>query len=79
MGTGVFVELERRGFDVSVSPSRAPAFGAWRTARTEDVDATVLVIGSTDAAGGIEPPPGAVQVARFEAAGGEDYTVYVSS
>ena len=30
------------------SPSRAAAFGEWRTARPEDVDATVLVIGSAD-------------------------------
>ena len=79
VGIGLFVELERRGYDVAVAPSRAPAFGAWRTARTEDVDATVLVIGSTDAAGGLEPPPGAVPVAQFEAGGGEDYTVYLSS
>ena len=48
VGIGVFAELERRGFDVSVLPSRAAAFGDWRTARPEEVDASVLVIGSAE-------------------------------
>ena len=48
VGIGVFAELERRGFDVSVLPARAASFGKWRTARPEEVDATVLVIGSPD-------------------------------
>ena len=50
VGTGLFVELEHRGHDVSVVPPRAPMFGEWRTARPEDVDATVLVVGSSDTA-----------------------------
>jgi hypothetical protein len=79
VGIGVFVELDRLGYDVSVSPSRAPQFGKWLTARAEDVDATVLVIGSTDAAHGVEPPPGAAELARFDAAGGEDYAIYLYS
>ena len=48
VGIGVFADLERRGFDVSVLPARAASFGKWRTARPEEVDATVLVIGSPD-------------------------------
>ena len=66
VGTGLFVELEHRGYDVSVVPPRAPTFGEWRTARPEDVDATVLVIGSSDTAPGVDPPPGAVEVAQAE-------------
>ena len=79
VGIGLFVELERLGFDVSVAPSRAPTFGAWRTARAEDVDATVLVVGSTDAGRGLGPPTGAVEMARFQAASGEGYTVFLYS
>ena len=79
VGIGVFVELERRGYDVSVVPPRAPMFGEWRTARPEDVDATVLVIGSSDAALDVDPPPEAAVVAQAEAAGGERYAVYLIS
>ncbi len=79
VGTGVFVELERLGYDVAVPPARAPSLGAWRTTRAEDVDAIVLVVGSTDAARGVASPPGAVEIARYTAASGEDYTVYLST
>ena len=79
VGAGVFVELDRLGYDVSVVPPRAPMFGEWRTARPEDVDATVLVIGSSDIATGVDPPPGAAEVARAESAAGEHYAVFVVS
>ena len=43
------------------------------------VDATVLVIGSSDSATGVNPPPGAAEVARAESAAGELYAVFVVS
>ena len=78
VGTGLFVELDHRGYDVSVVPPRAPMFGEWRTARPEDVDATALVVGSSDT-GLVDAPPGAVEVAQAESAAGERYVVYLIS
>ena len=61
----------------AVLPARAPTFGDWRTARAEDVDATVLVIGSTDAAKASRRPPGCGGGGALRLAGGEDYAVYL--
>jgi hypothetical protein len=47
VGIGVFVELERNGYAVGVSPFWARTFGEWRVAPTESVDATVLLIGTS--------------------------------
>jgi hypothetical protein len=65
-GTGIVLDLEERGYRVKVDPDYAHAFGTWRTARPEDVDGIVIVVGSDDHDAGYVPPAGAELIAEYD-------------
>ena len=79
VGTGVFAELARLGYDVAVLHGAGAGVRFTACGPTEDVDGQVLVISSSDIATGVDPPPGAAEVARAESAAGEHYAVFVVS
>ena len=66
VGQGLFLDLRRRGFSVSVPESESPAFDPWHMARADQVDARVLVFGSEDLLSGTLPPPDATLVAQHD-------------
>ena len=66
VGQGLFLDLRRRGFSVSVPESESPAFDPWHIARADQVDARVLVFGSEDLLSGALPPPDATLVAQHD-------------
>jgi hypothetical protein len=79
--TGLYVELERRGFDVFVDPDQYSSlrYGTWREARPQNVDAMVMVIDRPDVQIGTwRPPSGSHLVASYESLG-DGYVVYVTT
>lgn len=66
--SGLFVALERRGFDVRVDPDPlAPlTYGTWRTADDSDVDGVVFVVDQTSISLGWQPPDGARLLASHD-------------
>jgi hypothetical protein len=65
IGSGVFVDLERRGLAVEAAPRFAPTFGSWRTAPIQSGDGLLLVVGADDVARGFQPPPDATVIAHY--------------
>jgi hypothetical protein len=73
---GLFVELERRGFDVALDPLRHAAltYGRWRLATEHDVDDIVTIVSDAAVADGWAPEPGHREIAR-----GGGYAVYLGA
>jgi hypothetical protein len=66
VGTGMYLALAERGYRLKVDEALAHPFGKWRVARAP-TDATITVVGFDDLAQGWTPPPGATEVARYDA------------
>jgi hypothetical protein len=78
---GLFLELERRGAEVRSDrlPGAELAYGEWRLASPGEVDGIVVVLSSADLAAGVDPPPGAREVARSRPTGdGVGYVVLLA-
>jgi hypothetical protein len=83
-GFGLFLELERRGFDVRSDRlgTAELSFGEWRLADLADVDGLVVIIAQTDFDRGGSTPDGGRQIARFarpESGDGDGYVVYLAT
>jgi hypothetical protein len=83
-GFGLFLELERRGFDVRSDRlgTSELSFGAWRLADPDEVDGFVVIIAQTDFERGGATPAGGREIARFErprSGDGDGYVVYLAT
>lgn len=66
--SGLFVALERRGYDVRVDPDPLSplTYGTWRTAEIHEADGVLFVVDQTSISLGWEPPEGAVLLASHD-------------
>jgi hypothetical protein len=78
-GHGLFLDLERQGFDVRADrlDTAELAYGEWRLAAPAEVDGIVTIVSGADAAAGFRPPDGAALVARSGPSSG-GYAVYLA-
>jgi hypothetical protein len=76
---GLFLELERRGFEVrsDLLEGAELAYGEWRLAAPEDVDGIVTIVAGADVASGYEPPAGSELLAEADGADGDGSRVYL--
>lgn len=64
---GMVLELPERGFHTRVEPTRAHAFGSWRTARETEVDAVITVLQRKgELESGWVVPAGATVIGAYE-------------
>jgi hypothetical protein len=79
IGSGLYLDLARHGYDVKVTDTLARAFGRWRVAGPDEVAGTITVVGSDDIAKGWTPPAGAQLIGHYTPRRSRDsaYTVYL--
>ncbi len=67
--TGVFVALDRSGYEVYADRGRPDAYDSWHYADPSDVDMIIDVIGDDDAKAGFPAPEGSTVVATHDPLG----------
>ena len=66
VGSGVFVDLERRGLSVAAAARHDATFGTWRTASPQERDGLIVVMAADELERGVAPPPEAGAVADYD-------------
>lgn len=79
IGSGLYLDLAQRGYNVKVTDNFGSAFGRWRVGDANHVAATVTVVASDDIAHGWSPPRGAQRIAHYAPRRSRDsaYTVFL--
>ena len=66
--SALYVELDRRGFDVFARPGKHAerSYGSWRLAQPEDVDAIVTIVNLAELGTAWQPPGGSRRIAFWD-------------